>query len=54
MQTAITEAYTNPPKDGVTVAYQKRVPRRGEIPTPDEFVRYAAGEIKKKKSEEEQ
>ena len=54
MQTAITAAYTNPPNDGVTVAYQNRVPRKGEVPTPEEFIRYAAGEIKKKKSEEEQ
>lgn len=48
IQEAITEAWTNPPKDGgVTAAYQRRVPSRGEIPTPEELIRYAAGEIQK-------
>lgn len=46
MQKAITEAWTNPPKDGgVTKAYQRRVPSKGAIPTPEEVIRYAAGEI---------
>lgn len=49
MQTAITEAYTNPHNNnGVTNAYQSRVPAKSEIPTPEEFIRYAAKEIKKK------
>ena len=47
MQRAITEAWTNPPKDGgVTAAYQRRVPSRGEIPTPEELIRYLAAEIR--------
>lgn len=46
MQAAITAAYQNPPKDGgVTAAYQRQVPRKGEIPTPEEFIRYAAGKV---------
>lgn len=47
MQEAITAAYQNPPQDGgVIAAYQRRVPRKGEIPTPDELIRYAAKKIK--------
>lgn len=46
MQKAITEAWTNPPDDGgVTAAYQRRVPCRGQVPTPEEFIRYAAKEL---------
>ena len=48
MQKAINEAWQNPPRDGgVTAAYQRRVPCRGTIPTPEELIRYAAAEIKK-------
>lgn len=50
MQAAIDAAYTNPPQDGVTPAYQNRVPRKGEIPTTEEFIRYAKNEINKIKS----
>lgn len=47
MQAAITAAYQNPPKDGgVISAYQRQVPRKGEIPTPEEFIRYAAGKVR--------
>lgn len=42
MQEAINIAYLNSPDDGVTKAYQNRVPRKGQIPTTDEFIRYAA------------
>lgn len=47
MQKALDYAYTNTPDDGVTEAYQKQVPSKGEIPTPDEFIRYAANKVKK-------
>jgi len=47
MQKALDHAYTNTPDDGVTRAYQKQVASKGEIPTPDEFIRYAANKIKK-------
>lgn len=47
MQHALTEAYRNPPNDGgVIAAYQRQVPRKGEIPTPDEFIRHAAKKIR--------
>ena len=47
MQAAIAAAYQNPPKDGgVTAAYQRQVPRKGEIPTPDELIRYMAGKVR--------
>ena len=43
----VLAAYQNPPKDGgVTAAYQKQVPRKGEIPTPDELIRYMAGKVR--------
>lgn len=43
IQTCITEAYTNPlNQNGITSAYQKRVPCKGEIPTPEELIRYLA------------
>lgn len=49
MQLALNEAYKNTPDDGVTKAYQNHVPRKGEIPTPDELIKYAVEEIKKRK-----
>lgn len=48
MQEALEHAYKNTPNDGITGAYQNRVPRRGEVPTPEEFVRYAASQLKNK------
>ena len=51
MQAALTEAYTNPLNNNViTKAYQNRIPRQGEIPTPEEAVRYLVGEVKKNKA----
>ncbi len=45
MQAAITEAYTDPLNDNeITKAYQNRVPRKGEIPTPEELLRYLSGQ----------
>lgn len=53
MQEAISTAYQDPPDDGGrTAALQKEVPCRGEIPTPEEFIRYAAGELKKQMATE--
>jgi len=46
MQKALEYSYTNTPDDGVIGAYQKQIPSKGEIPTPDEFIRYAAKKIK--------
>lgn len=47
MQFAFNEAYQNAPNDGVTKAYQNRVPRKGTVPTVDEFLTYARNELKK-------
>ena len=45
MQAAITEAYTDPLNDNeITKAYQNRVPRKGEIPTPEELLRYLSSQ----------
>lgn len=46
MQRAINYAYQNTPDDGVTKAYQNRVPRKGTVPTVDEFLTYARRELK--------
>ena len=46
MQKALDHAYTNTPDDGVTKDYQKQVPSKGEIPTPEEFIKYAANKVK--------
>ena len=43
MQSAINAAYQSNP-DGVD-----RIPRKEKIPTPEEVIRYAAGEIKSKR-----
>ncbi|WP_406241824.1 sporulation initiation factor Spo0A C-terminal domain-containing protein [Tissierella carlieri] len=47
MQSAIDYAYQNAPNDGITKAYQNRVPCNGEIPTVDEFLDYAKSKLKK-------
>ena len=48
MQEAISAAYQNPPDDGgVTAAWQRQVPHRGETPTPEEVIRYASSKVKK-------
>lgn len=47
IQEMITDAYTNPRNDNkVTKSYQRRVSCKGEIPTPEELVRYLADQIK--------
>ena len=45
IQAAINEAWKNPPDDAA-VAYQRKVSCMGEIPTPDEFIRFMANEIR--------
>jgi len=46
MQAALAEAYTNPLNNNeITKAYQNRVPRQGETPTPEKAVRYLAGKV---------
>lgn len=46
IQTCITDAYTDPlNQNEITKAYQKRVPCKGEIPTPEEMIRYLAHQV---------
>lgn len=50
MQEAIIAAYNDPlNQNEITRAYQRRVPSKDKIPTPDELIRYAASEAKKRK-----
>ncbi len=44
IQAVINEAWKNPPDDEAA-AYQRKVPCMGEIPTPDEFIRFMVNEI---------
>lgn len=46
MQYAINYTYENAPNDGITKAYQNKVPRKGIVPTVDEFLTYARSELK--------
>jgi indole-3-glycerol phosphate synthase len=46
MQKALDHAYSNTADDGVIVAYQKQVPSKGDIPTPEEFIKYAVNKVK--------
>ena len=51
MQAALTDAYTNPLNNNeITKAYQNRVPRHGEIPTPEEAIRYLSGKVKENRA----
>lgn len=46
IRAAIRDAYTNPPDDnGAVRAYQKRIPCKGSIPTPEELIAYLSSEL---------
>lgn len=48
----IDDAWGNPPNDGgVIKAYQRQVPCKGEIPTPDELIRYVAAKVRQDEKE---
>ena len=47
IQKMIEDAWGNPPNDGgVIKAYQRQVPCRGEMPTPDELICYVAAKVR--------
>ena len=48
MQEALIIAY----KDSPEIRNQAQVPKAGDIPTPEEFIRYAVEKIEKEKSKE--
>lgn len=48
IQAALNAAYRNPERSEVTICYQNQVPRKGGVPTVEEFIRYAAAEAKKR------
>ena len=45
---SIRIAYEQTPTDSITAAYQNRIPRQGNIPTPEEFIAYVAKQVKAK------
>ena len=49
MRQALEWAYTNPEADEFSKFSQSLVPRAGAIPTPEEFIRFAAKKSKQKK-----
>lgn len=50
MQKMIVDAWGNPPNDGgVIEAYQRQIPCRGEMPTPDELICYVAAKVRQGK-----
>lgn len=51
MQEAINAAYTNPNADFATFKAQRAVPRKGDVPTPDELIDYAAAEVRRREKE---
>ena len=51
MQAALADAYTNPLNNNeITKAYQNGVPCQGEIPTPEEAIRYLSGKVKENRA----
>ena len=50
MQEAINTAYTDSDRDLINIYAQNSVPRKGDIPTPDEMIRFVATEVRKKSS----
>ena len=51
IQAAITAAYTDPDRNLINIKAQNAVPRKGDIPTPDEFVRHAADVVRRRQEE---
>ena len=45
MQSALDFAFQNPNNPSIIKAYQNQVPRKGEVPTPDEFIQYAVQKL---------
>lgn len=50
IQEMIADAWGNPPNDGVTRAYQRQVPCRGEMPTPDELICYLVAKVRQEEN----
>lgn len=51
MQGTINAAYTDPKRDLINIYTQKTVPRKGDVPTTDELVNYAASEVRRLEKE---
>lgn len=49
MQEAINTAYTDPDRNLINIKAQNTVARKGDIPTPDELIRYAASKVRRNK-----
>lgn len=48
IEIAITDAFTNPHNDKQITQAQQQVPRRGEIPTPEELILYLCKQMEER------
>lgn len=46
MDKAIQHAYENQNVDSITKCYQSQIPKKGEVPTAEELITFAAKKIK--------
>ncbi len=46
MQSALDYAFRNPNNPSIINSYQNQVPRKDEVPTPDEFIKYAVQKLR--------
>lgn len=46
MQSALDYSFQNPNNPSIIKAYQNQVPRKGEVPTSDEFIKYAVQKLR--------
>lgn len=47
MQKALNHAYENPNASVLNIVRQGEIEKKGEIPTPEEFINYAQSQVKK-------
>lgn len=47
MQEALNHAYNNTSKEETTKLFQNQIPKRDQIPTPEEFIQFAANNLNK-------
>lgn len=54
MQVALNHAYTDPNRDILNVVRQREVKKKGEIPTPEEFIKYAKTTVSERSRKDEE
>lgn len=46
MQSALNHAYENPNRNILNVVSQSKVPKKGDVPTPEGFIKYASCKVR--------